>query len=188
MIAPSPAPADPCLVAERAERSDLNACYPGTLPEAEWDVTGSVVVTASPDSVTNTPGGIGDLVVHYTNTSNAPVVLVFDDSPLRGHVVAHHANGRRADGTEAPPPSWAKGTRRHQRVVLAPKAVLDERKMWFASTWMWAPNAYEKQYPRTLLAPLPKGSYTLRVRTPLILRMKGDHADYAEATTTARVQ
>ena len=131
-------------------------------------------------------------VVHYANKTDAPVVLMFDDSPLRGHVVAHHADGRRADGTEAPPPawaqSWAKGARRYQRVTLGPKAVLDERKMWFASSWKWAPNAHEKQYPRSLLGPLPKGAYTLRVRTPLIVRSKGDHVDYAEASTSGGVE
>jgi hypothetical protein len=188
---PSAAP-DPCVLTDRGERSELLRCYPDTLPEAEWDVASSVEITATPATVTTTPGGIGDLVIHYANKTDAPVVLVFDDSPLRGHVVAHHGNGRRADGTEAPPPawaqSWAKGVHRHQRVVLGPKAVLDERKMWFASTWRWAPNANEKQFPRSLLGPLPKGSYTLRVRTPLIVRSKGDRVDYAEATTSARVE
>jgi hypothetical protein len=183
---------DPCFVTDRAERSDLNRCYPDTLPESEWDIASSVELTASPATVTNTPGGIGDLVVHYANKTNAPVVLVFDDSPLRGHVVAHHADGRRADGTDAPPPAWARswahGVKRHQRVVLGPRAVLDERKMWFASSWSWAPNAHEKQYPRSLLGPLPKGSYALRVRTPLVVRSKGDRVDYAEASTGARVE
>jgi hypothetical protein len=183
---------DPCFVTDRAERSDLGRCYPDTLPESEWDVASSVELTASPATVTTTPGGIGDLVVHYANKTDAPVVLVFDDSPLRGHVVAHHADGRRADGTDAPPPAWARswahGVKRHQRVVLGPRAVLDERKMWFASSWSWAPNANQKQYPRSLLGPLPKGSYTLRVRTPLVVRSKGDRADYAEASTGARVE
>jgi len=190
--AAAPAAPDPCVIADRAERSDLNRCYVDTLPAPEWDVASSVEITASPANVTNTPDGIGDLVVHYANKTDAPVVLVFDDSPLRGHVVAHRADGRRADGTEAPPPaemeSWAKAARRHQRVTLGPKAVLNERKMWFASSWKWAPNAREKQYPRSLLGPLPKGAYTLRVRTPLIVRSKGDHADYAEATTSGSVE
>ena len=84
--------------------------------------------------------------------------------------------------------SWAKAARRYQRVTLGPKAVLDERKMWFASSWKWAPNAHEKQYPRSLLGPLPKGAYTLRVRTALIVRSKGDHTDYGEASTSGSVE
>lgn len=188
----APAATDPCVVADRAERSDLNHCYVDTLPETEWDVVSSVEITTSPAKVATTPDGIGDLVVHYANKTDAPVVLVFDESPLRGHVVAHRADGRRADGTEAPPPAamraWAKEVQQHQRVTLAPKAVLDERKMWFASSWMWAANAHEKQYPRTLLGPLPKAAYTLRVRTPLIVRSKGDHVDYAETSTSGTVE
>jgi hypothetical protein len=188
----APAAADPCVIADRAERSELRRCDVDTLAESEWDVESSLEITASPAKVTTTPGGIGDLVVHYANKTDAPVVLVFDDTVLRGHVVAHHADGRRADGTEAPPPvwatSWAKGARRYQRVTLGPKAVLDERKMWFAESWKWAPNAHEKQYPRSLLGPLPKGSYTLRVRSQLIVRSTGHRVDYAEARTNAAVE
>jgi hypothetical protein len=183
---------DPCLVTHGAERSDLGACYSDTLPETEWDVARAVELTASPATVTAAPGGMGDLVVHYANKTDAPVVLVFDDSPLRGHVVAHRADGRRADGTEAPPPAWAnawaKGKHRYQRITLGPKAVVDERKTWFASSWKWAPTSDQKEWPRSLLGPLPKGAYTLRVRTALAVRAKGDPLDYGEATTSARVE
>ena len=191
--APTATPAsDPCVVAQSAERTDLRSCYVDTLPEPEWDVASSIEITASPATVTNTPGGIGDLVVRYANKTAAPVVLVFDDSPLRGHVVAYRADGRPADGTEAPPPAamsaGAKAARSYERITLGPKAVLDERKMWFASSWIWTQHVHEKQYPRTLLGPLPKGTYTLRVRTPLVVRFTSDRMEYAETSTTGAVE
>jgi hypothetical protein len=52
----------------------------------------------------------------------------------------------------------------------------------------WSPNTHEKQFPRALLGPLPKGSYTLHVRTALVVRSKGDRMDLAEATTGGRVE
>lgn len=181
-----PAPA-PCFVANRAERRDLHNCEVDAPPEPNWDVTSSLEVTVSPAEVKTTPGGIGDLVIHYANRTDAPVILVFDDSATRGHVVAHHPGGRRADGVEAPPP-WSTPKRRLSRITLGPKAVLDERKMWFASSWKWAPNSHEKQWPRTLLAPLPKGTYTLRVRTRLVARAEGDRIDFVEPSTTGRIE
>ncbi|MCX5742534.1 MAG: hypothetical protein NT062_08565 [Proteobacteria bacterium] len=180
---------DPCVVAGRAERSDLRACYVDTVSDPRWDVASSLEITVSPAEVKTTAGGMGDLVVHYANRTDSPVVLVFDDAPWRGHVVAHHADGRRADGVEAPPPpAWATSRRRVQRVTLGPKAVLDENMMWFASSWMWQTRPYQKQWPRSLRGPLPKGAYTLQVRTQLIARSDGQHLDYAEASTGGRVE
>jgi hypothetical protein len=183
---------DPCFVGAgaSAELSELRSCDRDA-PSEDWDGADALAITASPATVRAEPGGIGDLVVHYANRTEGPIVLRFDDSPLRGHVVAHHPDGRRADGAEAPPPAWAttwaKSPRRYRRVTLGPRAVLDERKMWFASRWKWAPNDHEKQWPRSLLGPLPKGTYVLRVRTSLVVRATGERVEYAEATTNARV-
>jgi hypothetical protein len=164
------------------------------------DVSASLEVklVASPNQVA--PGGHSDLIVTYTNKSAAPLALNFllDPTP-RFTVEVYGATNKRAElpkskppppkGGAAPADPTAPGT---ARVTLAPGGKATAKIDFNAVKLKWAPELVkgtppEQGYPTSPAGPLPKGTYTLKVVTPLVGVFEGSDHEVSTVKTTLAV-
>ena len=159
----------------------------------------AVTVSASPNTVA--PGGHADVVVTYTNKSQAPLSLSFLlDPTARFSVEVYTMKNARADlphnkpphgKSEGPPPeASAPGT---ARVTIAPGGKASAKVDWSAVRLKWAPELVkgtppEQGYPTAPAGPLGRGMYTLKVITPLIGVFEGSEHEVSTAKTTLKVQ
>jgi hypothetical protein len=146
-----------------------------------------VKVTISPNIVA--PGGHGDVLVSFTNKSNAVLPLYFTIDPMpRFDVEAYNEKGVRPDLPKAAPPPLPEGMAPREpgeaktaRILLAPNGTARMPLGWDAVKTRWAPEKLkgtppEKGYPKAAAGPLPKGKYSLKVVTPLTFVFEGiDH-------------
>lgn len=161
---------------------------PDSIPPV--DLKGKLTVTLSASPTKSTPGGKVDLLVTFTNKTKAPLVLHFKVDPLpRFELEVYDTKkSKRADmpagnpppppkGASQPPPSEAKTA----RFTIAANGSARARIPWDAVKTKWAPEKYrgtppERGYPRSPAGPLAKGTYTVKVLTPLVGVSEGvDH-------------
>lgn len=160
---------------------------PDSLPTVDMKGKLEVTVAASPTKVA--PGGKSDLVVTFANKTKAPLTLHFRIDPVpRFDTETFDAKNKRVDmpagnpppppkGQSAPPPSEVKAA----KVTIAANGFARARVPWEAVKMKWAPEKVrgtspEKGYPRSPAGPLPKGKYTVKVKTPLVGVSEGiDH-------------
>jgi hypothetical protein len=135
------------------------------------------------------PGGHGDVIVSYTNKSNAVLPLYFTIDPMpRFDIEAYNAKGNRVDMPKASPPPLPAGMAAREpgeakiaRIMLAPNGTARMPLGWDAVKTRWAPEKLkgtppEKGYPRAPAGALPKGKYSIKVVTPLTYVFEGiDH-------------
>lgn len=181
-------------------REIARGCLVEPLPVTSWDVSGGVEVSVALAEATVASGESLAVVVTYKNKTAKPLDLTFEVSrrdgfpppPWMGDVTAHEASGRMVDMSEEPRPPWAAALADEPRqfavLTLAGGAVLEDHLHWAAARYRWAASGREKQYPRSLLGPLGKGVYALKVHTTLVLRAQGGRLEYATPTATVRVQ
>ena len=147
-----------------------------------------VKVTASPNIVA--PGGHADLLVSYTNKSAAPLPLYFTIDPMpRFEIETYTAKGgNRVDKPKNTPPPLPAGVAPREpgeakiaRIVLTANGTARMPLGWDAVKMRWAPEKLkgtppEKGYPRAPAGSLPKGTYSVKVVTPLTYVFEGiDH-------------
>jgi hypothetical protein len=132
------------------------------------------------------PGAHGDVVVSFTNKSNAVLPLYFTIDPMpRFDIETYNVKGVRMDlPKNSPPPLPAgiaprePGEAKTARIMLAPNGTARMPLGWDAVKTRWAPEKLkgtppEKGYPRAPAGALPKGKYSLKVVTPLMYVFEG---------------
>jgi hypothetical protein len=153
------------------------------------DLSKTLVVRVSVTPNVLAPGGHGDVLVSYTNKSNAVLPLYFTIDPMpRFEIEAYNAKGNRVDMPKASPPPLPAGMAAREpgeakiaRIMLAPNGTARMPLGWDAVKTRWAPEKLkgtppEKGYPRAPAGPLPKGKYSIKVVTPLTNVFEGiDH-------------
>jgi hypothetical protein len=165
------------------------------------DVSALLAVTAAPSSPGVAPGGHVDIVVTYTNKSQAPLPLDFTLDPTpRFTVEAYTSTNKRAEMPHTPqphakndgPPSepTAPGT---AQVTVAPGGKATVKIGWDAVKLRWAPELLkgtppELGFPTAPAGPLPKGKYVLKVITPLTGIFEGSDHEVSTAKTMIVVQ
>ena len=180
-----------------------SACeVPNLAPDAKRrDVSAllEVKATASPNVIA--PGGHADVTVTYTNKSNAPLPLDFllDPTP-RFTIEVYTSTNKRAELPKTKPPHGkndsapadpsAPGT---AEVVLAPGGKASAKVDWNAVKLKWAPELVkgtppEQGYPTSPAGSLPKGTYLLKVMTPLVGVFEGTDREVSTAKLNVTVQ
>lgn len=177
----------PCEGFDIGDLEDLLAksdCeVPDATPEgvALEDLEGKLEITAGASPTKVAPGGKVDLVVTFTNKTADSMPLSFRIDPLaRFETETYDAKGKRADVPTAkqpslpkdyspPPPSEPKVA----RVTVAANGSARVVVPWEAVRMRWAPDkvrgtAVERGYPRVPAGPLPRGTYTVKIMTPLV--------------------
>src|ERR1700722_6950802 len=147
-----------------------------------------VKVSASPNIVA--PGGHADLLVSFTKKSAAPLPLYFTIDPMpRFEIETYTAKGgNRVDKPKNTPPPLPEGMAPREpgeaktaRIVLAANGPARMPLAWDAVKMRWAPEKLkgtppEKGYPRPPARSLAKGTYSVKVVTPLTYVFEGiDH-------------
>jgi hypothetical protein len=153
------------------------ACVVDTRGDKPADVKDQLDLSVASKTPEIVPGGRVDLVITYKNKSQRPLQLNFtlDPSP-RFDVEALDSKGRLVGVPKGKPPKAAKpGQKQTARITIAPGGVAKMKVGWNASNTRWATEQVkggdvpEGGYPKAATTPLPTGSYTLRVVTPLTL-------------------
>jgi hypothetical protein len=180
-----------------------SACEVTNLPAdaKQRDVSALLTVTASPSSPGVAPGGHVDVIVTYTNKSQAPLPLAFTLDPTpRFTIEAYTSTNKRAEmpkthqpqgKNDGPPPDpSAPGT---AQVTLSPGGTASVKIGWDAVRLRWAPELLkgtppEQGYPTAPAGPLPKGKYLLKVITPLTGIFEGSDHEVSTVKTTITVQ
>ena len=157
------------------------SCEVDAKGERPADVKSDLEVKVSPSTSQIVPGGRVDLVVSFRNKGSRPLPLYFalDPSP-RFEVEATDGKGRPAGAPAGKPPKKPSRppTRTIAKVTLSPGGTAKMKTGWTASNHRWATEQVkgevpETGYPRTPTTPLAKGTYSVRVTTPLILVQEG---------------
>ena len=178
-----------------------SACEVPNLPSdaKRPEMTGLLDVKATVSPAQVAPGAHADVVITYTNKSKDPLQLNFllDPTP-RFSVQVYTSTNKRAEMPrtpephrkgDAPEPS-APGT---ARVTILPGGTASARLDWNAVRLKWAPDLVkgtppEMGYPTAPAGPLPKGTYNLKVVTPLIGVFEGSDREVSTAMTKVVVQ
>jgi len=178
-----------------------SACeVPNPAPDTNKpDMTALLDVKASVSPGQVGPGGHADVFITYTNKSKAPLALNFllDPTP-RFSLEVYTATNKRAEMPRSKPPHGkddqgepsAPGT---ARVTLTPGGKATARLDFNAVRLKWAPELVkgtppELGYPTSPAGPLPKGTYTLKVITPLVGVFEGSEREVSTAMTKVVVQ
>jgi hypothetical protein len=116
-----------------------------------------------------------------------PLYFTIDPMP-RFEIEVYNAKGNRVDKPKNAPPPLAAGMAPREpgeaktaRIVLAPSGTARMPMGWDAVKMRWAPEKLkgtppEKGYPRAPAGPLGKGTYSIKVVTPLTNVFEGiDH-------------
>lgn len=166
---------------------EVPGANPDTLPNPE--VKGKLEVTATASPTRTAPGGKVELLVTFANKTKEPMPLAFRIDPLaRFETETYDAKNKRADmpagnppsppkGHSAPPPAEAKVA----KITVAAGGSARVRVPWEAVKMKWAPErvrgtAVERGFPRKPAGPLGKGTYTVKIVTPLVGVFEGsDH-------------
>jgi hypothetical protein len=164
------------------------------------DVSALLDVKVDTSTATVAPGGHVDLVVTFTNKSSSPLPLDFLlDPTARFTVEAYAAPNKRADLPKSKPPHVkgevgpaepsAPGT---AEISIAAGGKATVKVGWDAVRLKWAPELVkgtppEQGYPTSPAGPLAKGTYTLRVVTPLIGVSEGAEREVSTVKTTITV-
>ncbi len=159
-------------------------------PNAQNDLKDKLDIKVIPDSPRIAPGSTAGITVTYKNKSPKDLALDFvvDPEP-RFDFEVYTLKGTRVDrpkGTEPPlPPEVANApvpAQQVARVTLATQGTATLKLQWSAVKYKWAGKDRAKGaipghgYPKEPAGPLPKGSYILRVITPLTGVFEGvDH-------------
>ncbi len=179
-----------------------SACeVPNLAPDAkrpEMSTLLDVKVSVNPPQVA--AGGHADVVVTYTNKSKDPLPLHFllDPTP-RFSVEVYTATNKRAEMPKSRPPHGkndpspeptAPGT---ARVTLAPGGKAHARLDFNAVRLKWAPELLkgtppEMGYPTSPAGPLPKGTYSEKIVTPLVGVFEGSDREVSTVMTKIVVQ
>jgi hypothetical protein len=153
------------------------------------DLSKSLTVRVSIIPNVLAPGAHGDVLVSYTNKSNAVLPLYFTIDPMpRFDIEVYNAKGNRVDLPKSVPPPLPAGMAPREpgeaktaRIMLAPNGTARMPLGWDAVKTRWAPEKLkgtppEKGYPRAPAGALPKGKYSIKVVTPLTNVFEGiDH-------------
>jgi hypothetical protein len=166
------------------------SCEVPQAPPNTFDAKGKLEVKVLPPGKV-APGGKTEIVVTFTNKTNAemPVFFVVDPEPRFSIEVYDAKTNKRVDAPADPEPklpdSVANATlpeKKTAKVVLAPNGKGTFRIPWEANKQKWAPKDKVKGaipgqgYPRVAAGPLGKGKYALHVLTPLTGVFEGmDH-------------
>jgi hypothetical protein len=206
-VAPDPTQPkkDPCVGFE----FDLGAALmqaaceiPNPKPdEKPIDTKGKLDVTLVSSSAQVSPGGHADLTLTLTNKSNAPLALAFTLDPTpRFPTETYDAKHKRADMPAGNPPALPKGmapreatSRDTARITLVPNGTAKMIVPWDAVKTKWAPDKLkgtppEMGYPRAPNGSLARGTYTVRVATPLVLVFEGTDREVSAPKTTIVVK
>lgn len=157
------------------------SCEVDAKGERPADVKSDLEVKVSPSTSQIVPGGRVDLVVSFRNKGSRPLPLYFALDPApRFDVEATDGKGRPAGAPAGKPPKkpTRTPTRTIAKVTLSPGGTAKMKTGWTASNHRWATEQVkgevpETGYPRTPTTPLAKGTYSVRVTTPLILVQEG---------------
>jgi len=204
--APPPEKKDICIGFDIANLEDLlvkSDCEvangrPDLLENTDLEGKLEVTVSASPTKVA--PGAKADLQVTFTNKTQAPLPLSFRIDPVaRFELETYDAKKKRADMPAGNPPSPPKGHSapppgegKVARVTIAPSGFARVRIPWQASRMKWAPDqvrgtAVEKGFPRKPAGALPRGTYNVKVVTPLIGVLEGSDHEVSAPRTDVEV-
>ncbi len=156
------------------------ACQVDTRGDKPSDVKPDLEVSVGAKTPEITPGGRVDLVISYKNKGQRPLQLHFllDPSP-RFDVDALDGKGRLVGVPKGKAPKAAKTSQKSTaRITLLPGGTARMKVGWNASNTRWATEQVkgdvpEGGYPKAPTTPLPTGSYTLRLVTPLTLVVEG---------------
>jgi hypothetical protein len=159
-------------------------------PNAQNDVKDKLDIKVVPDSPRIAPGSAAGITVIYKNKSPKDLALDFvvDPEP-RFTFEVYTLKGTRVDDPKGPepalPPEVANAPVPEQqvaRVTLATQGTATLKLQWNAVKYKWAGKDRAKGaipghgYPKEPAGPLKKGSYILRVITPLTGVFEGvDH-------------
>jgi hypothetical protein len=197
--------ASPCVGNELDLSTILikSACeVPNLAPDAKSkDMSALLDVKVTASSMIASPGGHVDLLVTFTNKSKAPLPLDFllDPTP-RFTVETYNSVNARADVPKSGPPNIARGgsasdptTPSTAEVTLVPSGTAIVRVGWDAVRLKWAPEKLkgtppEMGFPTSPAGPLPRGTYLLKVVTPLTGVFEGGGHDMSSPTITVKVQ
>ena len=162
----------------------------GANPNEQKDLTGVLEVKAVPDSPRIAPGSTATITVTFKNKGKVdlPLSFVVDPEP-RFDFELYTLKGARVDAPkgDAPelPPEVANAPAAEPkiaRVTLVQQGTARLTLKWNAVKYKWASKERAKGalpgrgYPKEPAGPLPKGSYVLRVITPLTGVFEGgDH-------------
>jgi len=161
------------------------ACQVDTRGDKPSDVKGDLEVSVAAKTPEIVPGGRVDLVVSYKNKSqkNLQLHFVLDPSP-RFDVDALDAKGRLVGVPKGKAPKQPKPSKKETaRITLLPGGIAKMKVGWTASNARWATEQVkggdvpDSGYPKAPTTPLPTGSYTLRLVTPLTLVVEGAERD-----------
>ncbi len=156
------------------------ACQVDTRGDKPSDVKADLEVSVAAKTPEIVPGGRVDLVVQYKNKGQKPLQLHFllDPSP-RFDVDALDAKGRLVGVPKGKAPKAPKPSQKNTaRITLLPGGVAKMKVGWTVSNTRWATEQVKGEvpeggYPKAPTTPLPTGSYTLRLVTPLTLVVEG---------------
>jgi hypothetical protein len=165
------------------------------------DMTGKLEVKAWADPSQVAPGGHADVIVTYTNKSTEPLDLNFmlDPTP-RFSVEVYNAANKRAEMPRGNPPHTKSGDNQPEptapgtaRVTLAPGGKATAKLDFNAVKLRWAPELIkgtppELGFPTAPAGNLPKGTYTLKVVTPLTGVFEGSDRELSTVMTKVVVK
>jgi hypothetical protein len=186
---------DECVGFDVASLEDILSKAPCEVPNqnpdsiSPVDTKGVIEVKVEASPTTTAPGGKVDLVVSIANKTKEPKTLSFRIDPTpRFDVEVLDKKGKRVDlpagtppdppkGHSPPPPAEAKTA----KLTIAAGGTARQRLQWEAVKMTWAPEKVrgtpvERGFPRKPAGPLPKGTYTVKVQTPLVgVQEGGEH-------------
>jgi hypothetical protein len=159
-------------------------CQVDTRGDKPSDVKGDLEVSVAAKTPDIVPGGRVDIVISYKNKSQKPLQLHFllDPAP-RFDVDALDGKGRLVGIPKGKAPKAPKQAQKSTaRITLLPGGIAKMKLAWNASNTRWATEQVKGEvpeggYPKAPTTPLPTGSYTLRMVTPLILVQEGADKD-----------
>lgn len=201
----APTKPDPCVGFDMDLGAALMqaACeVPDPKPDQQGvDMTGKLAVTLVPSAAIVSPGDRVDLTLTLTNKGKAPLPLYFTLDPTpRFPIEAYDKKGRRVDMPSSHPPPLPKGmapreATEHEtaRITLVPNGTAKLTVPWQAVRMKWAPKKLkgtppEEGYPRVPAGPLPRGTYTVRVATPMVLVFEGSGREISAPKATVVVR
>jgi hypothetical protein len=180
-----------------------SACeIPNPSPEAKAkDITALLDVKVTSTSTIVSPGGHIDLLVTFTNKSKAPLALDFQLDPTpRFSVEAYNSVNARAEMPKNNPPNIARPGSASEplapstaEINIVPSGTAFVRLGWDAVRLKWAPEKLkgslpELGFPTSPAGPLPKGTYMLKVVTPMTGVFEGVGHDVSSPKITVKVQ
>ncbi|MCL2725085.1 MAG: hypothetical protein FWD69_11675 [Polyangiaceae bacterium] len=145
------------------------------------DLKGKLEITAFVTPRHISPGGKANLLVTFTNETNAPLTLHFRIDPLpRFETETYNARNKRVDVPPGKSPRLPKGQSpppvndaRIARLTIGPSGAAHAVVPWDAVKMKWVPDKVrgtprERGFHRSPAGALPKGKYTVKIGTPLV--------------------